>query len=283
MLKNSECYIVETIKVFNDAVGKEEIRLETACEFVRYFANRELRNPISCYQIVMDIIGDLLMFKQLIQQKENLLIEKTEEEKRRLQEAVDAENRRKEEERRQKDEEEKRRQQEASDAERRRKEVEEQRQKYEEERREQEAAEIEHMRKEVERLRQAEEKREGTTTDNARRLMWQRSGSDNTLNFREAKAYIQELNCRNFAGYSDWRLPTSDELASLITKKKQSNGIFIDPKFDSKQYRCWSSIFFDKSDDLVVLALFDCGRFGSTSQSNERYVRAVRTCVKLDF
>jgi len=237
MLKNSECYIVETIKVFNDAVGKEEIRLETACEFVRYFTNRELRIPVSCYDIVMDIIGDLWMFKLLIQQKENLLIEQAENERRRH---------------------------------------------AEEERKRKEAAEAERLRKEEEELcrrnRRKFDNGDGTITDYATWLMWQKSGSDTCLNFREAEAYVQSLNHRRFAGYSDWRLPTIDELKFLIMKEPQNRlYLYIDPMFDRKQDHCWSSSYKPQKAAFWYAYFYRGGGVDFAYEHQSRYyVRAVR-------
>ncbi|MCP4105652.1 MAG: DUF1566 domain-containing protein [Desulfobacteraceae bacterium] len=79
----------------------------------------------------------------------------------------------------------------------------------------------------------------GTVTDAVTGLVWQKSGSSKDT-FKNAKSCIQGLNKKEFAGYSDWRLPTLEELASLL-EEKEVNGLYIDPLFDRKQRNCWSS------------------------------------------
>jgi len=80
----------------------------------------------------------------------------------------------------------------------------------------------------------------GTITDNATGLMWQISGSPKPIMEHSIKKYISRLNKEKFSGYSDWRLPTLEELSSLL-KKDNINGMHIDQVFYRKQKRCWSS------------------------------------------
>jgi len=80
---------------------------------------------------------------------------------------------------------------------------------------------------------------DGTVTDRATGLMWQKGGSLKSLAWRLAKSYVNNLNKSRSAGYSDWRLPTIDELVSLI-EKSDTGGLHIHPMFDRKQKRCWS-------------------------------------------
>ena len=81
---------------------------------------------------------------------------------------------------------------------------------------------------------------DGTITDEATGLMWQKSGSPSTTSKSRAQAYLNKLNKNQLAGHWNWRLPTIDELASLLERDK-INGVHINPVFDKKQKRCWSS------------------------------------------
>jgi len=86
-----------------------------------------------------------------------------------------------------------------------------------------------------------QDNKDGTITDRATGLMWQRAGSDNFMKYQKAEAYIEDLNSKKFAGFEDWRLPTIDELASLLTQEKQSHSLYISPIFDATQSWCWTS------------------------------------------
>lgn len=67
--------------------------------------------------------------------------------------------------------------------------------------------------------------------DHTSGLMWQQSGSSKTWSFAPgAQDYIHELNNKRYAGYSDWRLPTIEELASLI-EPTETHGFYLDPIF----------------------------------------------------
>jgi molybdopterin-guanine dinucleotide biosynthesis protein len=81
--------------------------------------------------------------------------------------------------------------------------------------------------------------KDGTITDRATGLIWQKSGSLSSTDNRKANEYLDELNKQRFAGYSDWRMPTIEELASLLTRNR-ANGVYLDPVFSNRQVTCWT-------------------------------------------
>jgi hypothetical protein len=77
-----------------------------------------------------------------------------------------------------------------------------------------------------------------TVMDEATGLTWQISGSENSMNFEKAEAYVRKLNAEKYAGYDDWRLPTLKEAMSLMEPKKHGD-FYIDPAFARKQGSIW--------------------------------------------
>lgn len=62
-------------------------------------------------------------------------------------------------------------------------------------------------------------------------LTWQRSNSKESLTYQSAGNYIRELNDRKFAGHNDWRLPTLEEVYSLVRPRRRAP-FYVDPVFD---------------------------------------------------
>ena len=114
----------------------------------------------------------------------------------------------------------------------------------------------------------------GVVVDHATGLMWEKSGSEVFMWYEEVEAYIRDLNRKKFAGFDDWRLPTIDELASLLEPEKRTGGLYIDPVFDTKQRWCWTS---DKRGSWSAwLVGFKYGSVRWYGVDNANYVRAVR-------
>jgi Protein of unknown function (DUF1566) len=81
----------------------------------------------------------------------------------------------------------------------------------------------------------------GTITDKVTGLVWQKAGSPSEMKFDAAAKYVEELNSGRFGGYSDWRLPTMEELCSLLEANPEQNGKFMDNLFDPTREVCWSA------------------------------------------
>ena len=80
----------------------------------------------------------------------------------------------------------------------------------------------------------------GTITDRTTGLMWQKDSSHH-MEGSDAQVYVDNLNRKRFLGFTDWRLPTIEELASLIESKKSSEGLHMAPLFSQKVESYWSS------------------------------------------
>jgi len=83
--------------------------------------------------------------------------------------------------------------------------------------------------------------KEGTVTDRATGLVWQRAGSDYPVTWHEAHEYVERLNQERFGAHANWRLPTVNELISLITDVPRAGDLCIEPIFDPTERWLWSS------------------------------------------
>ena len=79
-----------------------------------------------------------------------------------------------------------------------------------------------------------------TVADRATGLLWQQGGSPYPLDRNRALEYIDDLNGTRFALRDDWRLPTVEELCSLLTPTPQGDDFCMGPVFDRTQKWLWS-------------------------------------------
>lgn len=118
---------------------------------------------------------------------------------------------------------------------------------------------------------------DGTVSDYATGLMWEKGGSG-LLDYGEALDYVKKLNQKRFAGYNDWRLPTIDELTSLLEPEEKNQDLYIDPVFEGDQWWCWSSDKRDSWSGPAWVVHFDGGHVGWGSLGSvPSYVRSVRS------
>lgn len=72
-------------------------------------------------------------------------------------------------------------------------------------------------------------------------LMWQTSGSSQEMHHGQTRAYIDSLNQVEFAGFTNWRLPTLEEAMSLMEREQKNGALYIDPVFDRTQEWIWTA------------------------------------------
>ncbi len=115
--------------------------------------------------------------------------------------------------------------------------------------------------------------------DHSTGLMWQQSGSPDYMKWDKAEGWVDGLNSQGYAGYTDWRLPTVEEAASLLESSKMNGRLYIDSIFNKAQYYIWTgdtgSIYGTKA---AWGASFDYGGVSWNSIKYDiGYVRPVRS------
>ena len=80
-----------------------------------------------------------------------------------------------------------------------------------------------------------------TVRDASTGLEWQYSGSDFPLDWPSALAYVADLNTRAWDGHHDWRLPTVQELLTLLRPPPSGTDYCLAPDFAPLHKRLWSS------------------------------------------
>ena len=109
--------------------------------------------------------------------------------------------------------------------------------------------------------------------DKALGLIWQQSGCPYPLDWEAGQAYIDRLNTEKFGGIDRWRLPTVDELFTLL-QPKTVLGDYCQPSiFDNRKNRLWSSD--KKSSTAAWYVHTEMGYVESQDRTCRFYVRAV--------
>ncbi len=91
----------------------------------------------------------------------------------------------------------------------------------------------------------------GTVLDKTTNLMWANKDNGANINWHDAKLYCEQY---NGGGYTDWRMPTIDELAGLYDEgKEQKPGYHIIDFIKITHALQWSS---DTDDSHMVAVLY---------------------------
>lgn len=103
---------------------------------------------------------------------------------------------------------------------------------------------------------------DGTILDAQNNLMWASKDNGSNINWINAKSY-----CENYrgGGYSDWRMPTLDELKKLYDRNKEFR--IVTDLINLTDYYVWASEIMNL-DDSAKFFLFGTGREGWSKQSN---------------
>lgn len=116
------------------------------------------------------------------------------------------------------------------------------------------------------------------TTD----LMWQKVQDETRFDWREVEAYVAQMNQEKLAGFADWRIPTVEELLSLM-ESSPKNGKYIDPLFETDILSTWS---IDEVTDALAGAWFVDFTEGIAADGNRAaglgHVRLVRTAKPIE-
>ncbi|MBM2837512.1 MAG: hypothetical protein HW415_137 [Deltaproteobacteria bacterium] len=113
----------------------------------------------------------------------------------------------------------------------------------------------------------------GTVTANKTGLIWQKQDNNKTRDWSNAMSYCDGL---ILAGYSDWRLPSKDELETLVDRSKSSPSIDTTffPNTISSVY--WSSTTYAGLTTNAWYVNFDYGYTFYNNKTNTYYARCVR-------
>jgi hypothetical protein len=149
---------------------------------------------------------------------------------------------------------------------------------------------------------------DGTITDTTTGLMWEKKGDDGGLhdldrtftwsmsgstlpNGQVFTNFIAALNAGNFAGRRDWRLPTLEELQTIVSTGGTTPGRpVVPPAFDddcrpgctSSQCSCtkalnyWTATIDVGNNQRAWYVLFNTGQSGTGLKTLQFYARAVR-------
>jgi serine/threonine-protein kinase len=72
-------------------------------------------------------------------------------------------------------------------------------------------------------------------------LYWQRRGAGFTLDWQQAKEYVQHLNATSWQGRSSWRLPTLEEVLTILNPPLHGVSCSSWPLFDTSVHWLWTS------------------------------------------
>ncbi len=115
----------------------------------------------------------------------------------------------------------------------------------------------------------------GIVRDTVTGLEWQQATAPGTYTWQQALDYVDLLNTDEYLGYDDWRLPTIQELSSIVDSSRINPA--IDPIFSAVASYYWSSTTYAGNTDYAWCVYFGYGYVSRYYKTYYGYVRAVRS------
>ncbi len=105
-------------------------------------------------------------------------------------------------------------------------------------------------------------------------LIWQQSPAAFVAR-DDIQAHINTMNAGRYAGFADWRLPTIEELASLLEYSKKGMD-FLNPVFEMPYWYCLSADHAQGDENTVWVVFFEDGYVIHHDGDDDFYVLLVR-------
>ncbi|MGK5090932.1 DUF1566 domain-containing protein [Deltaproteobacteria bacterium TL4] len=114
---------------------------------------------------------------------------------------------------------------------------------------------------------------DGTVTDNESGLIWQKADDNTARNWETALTYCEGL---TLGGRTDWRLPSKNELQSIVDYSVYSPAINSTYFPNTKSSNYWSSTTSASYTSYAWYVYFYNGYVDGYYKTNTNYVRCVR-------
>lgn len=112
-------------------------------------------------------------------------------------------------------------------------------------------------------------------SDGATGLVWQQGGSERPMPFESVRAHLDRLNADRAGGFDDWRMPTADEVLSLL-EPEATAGLHIASVFQPRVGIVWTADHTPRPERGWVVYFAD-GIIAAEPHGFNAWVRAVRS------
>jgi len=114
-------------------------------------------------------------------------------------------------------------------------------------------------------------------TDKNTGLIWEKEHEDITYKWDDINQASDKLNEENFGGFNDWRVPTINELKTILLKDKEKGKYIKNGLKDStRDGYYWSATTHANNIENAWYVYFDKGYGNGNNKANSYYVRCVR-------